>query len=867
MASKLMFNLTPKERIVKAKIRLQEKRPFFAYLLLHMFDKEVNNKSVLTMGVNKYDRLLYNAKFVESLNDEFLSSCICHETLHVALCHVWRCSGDRDRMVWNLAADSVINSMLKADGFELPVGCIIPDKDDNLVIDGQLLCQSVSQKAVEQVYDEIVSVLSKMPKGGKDGKGKGKGSGKEDKDGDGTSGYGEMSGDLMPDNMDGAGENGKDEDGNVKDGKMSEQADAMERKWKKIMAEAASVARMRGKLPAGMERFIDNLLEPKVNWRNLLHRYVSRAMPFDYTWKYPSKKSFATGVYMPNVLRENVDIIVSIDTSGCFVGDTLIYTDNGIKEIKNITPLYDKIVNSDFKKCKIDDTKNKFIYENNKIIDIITKSGKRIQCTPNHNIFVCNKGKIMEKRADELTTNDFLISSKKIDYPQREIKLPFITYLSKHLATPKQRIDILELSKKHSGYEIAKILNIGSYRVYNVLKEHKYVRKHPILPENIDRPFAELLGYICGDGNKSITKTCCYLQMTDKSVENLEYYQKIANKFNIHSVIKIKERKRLKLNSKEFTLYINDNFGEIICRSPVRSVPNIISMANDDILKGFIRGFFDAEGHIGEHNIGFDSTSEKLMRQIQMMLERLGIYSYLENRITPVRMINGNKIKETKFFRLLVSGLDNVRKFYDEIGVTRSDKTDKILNYLNSRKINLNRVNKKYNDNLVLEKISKINEKILMEKIPVYDLEVSNDHNYFANGILVHNSIGQEELTEFMSEIVGIAKSTANLKMTVLVCDAEIHETYEVRNGNIPMLLAMKMTGGGGTSHKNVVDYVNDKHRDAVLVIAFTDGYSDIQNEFPRLKCRNRIIMLSKRSVDSDELSEFGNVIKMNEAN
>jgi hypothetical protein len=287
-------------------------------------------------------------------------------------------------------------------------------------------------------------------------------------------------------------------------------------------------------------------------------------------------------------------------------------------------------------------------------------------------------------------------------------------------------------------------------------------------------------------------------------------------------------------------------------------------MANDDVLKGFIRGFFDAEGHIGEHNLCFDNTSEKLLRQIQMMLERLGIYSYLENHIMPIRVIKGQEIKETKIFRLYISGLDNVKKFYNEIGVTRSDKKDKILKYLNSRKINLNRVNKKYNDSLALEKISKIKEIVLTTKIPVYDLEISENHNYFANGILVHNSIGQEELTEFLSEIVGIAKSTANLKMTVLVCDAKIHEIYEVHNGNIPALLAMQIKGGGGTSHLPIYQHIADNRLRPVLVINFTDGYSDIDN-IPEEQRLPTLWLLSQRSVDADQIP-FGMVIKMDKS-
>jgi hypothetical protein len=36
--------------------------------------------------------------------------------------------------------------------------------------------------------------------------------------------------------------------------------------------------------------------------------------------------------------------------------------------------------------------------------------------------------------------------------------------------------------------------------------------------------------------------------------------------------------------------------------------------------------------------------------------------------------------------------------------------------------------------------------------------------------------------------------------MDLLVCDAEINNHYEVANGNIDLIMNMKVGGGGGTS-------------------------------------------------------------------
>ena len=92
-------------------------------------------------------------------------------------------------------------------------------------------------------------------------------------------------------------------------------------------------------------------------------------------------------------------------------------------------------------------------------------------------------------------------------------------------------------------------------------------------------------------------------------------------------------------------------------------------------------------------------------------------------------------------------------------------------------------------------------------------------------------SIGQKELTEFMSEVVYIAKSFQNVKMKVIVCDCEVQEVLEVENGNIQTLLDMKIQGGGGTSHIPVYKKIEEEYPTTKFVINFTDGYTEFPTE------------------------------------
>ena len=87
-------------------------------------------------------------------------------------------------------------------------------------------------------------------------------------------------------------------------------------KWKKVFAEASIYAKQQGNLPEGMQRLVDMVLNERVSWKHLLYKYITNELPFDYSWSFPSKRAIATGVYLPHMKKENLEVVVSIDTSG-----------------------------------------------------------------------------------------------------------------------------------------------------------------------------------------------------------------------------------------------------------------------------------------------------------------------------------------------------------------------------------------------------------------------------------------------------------------------------------------------------------------------------------------------------------------------
>lgn len=94
-------------------------------------------------------------------------------------------------------------------------------------------------------------------------------------------------------------------------------------------------------------------------------------------------------------LLDYADILKVGIGSGCFHGDMLIQTDNGLKKIKDIS-LNDKVLTHTGKYQKVI---NKFIFNTHEEYVKINN----IECTPNHKFFVCNK-----KDKDVITEENYL---------------------------------------------------------------------------------------------------------------------------------------------------------------------------------------------------------------------------------------------------------------------------------------------------------------------------------------------------------------------------------------------------------------------------------------------------------------------------
>ncbi len=98
---------------------------------------------------------------------------------------------------------------------------------------------------------------------------------------------------------------------------------------RQVAQDVMTHARQPGTVPAGLLRWAEEVLRPKVNWRRLLTAELRRAVAevagaVDYSYRRPSRRSTVAGqVVLPALRRPVPDVAVVCDTSGSMTEDLL----------------------------------------------------------------------------------------------------------------------------------------------------------------------------------------------------------------------------------------------------------------------------------------------------------------------------------------------------------------------------------------------------------------------------------------------------------------------------------------------------------------------------------------------------------------
>jgi intein/homing endonuclease len=252
---------------------------------------------------------------------------------------------------------------------------------------------------------------------------------------------------------------------------------------------------------------------------------------------------------------------------------------------------------------------------------------------------------------------------------------------------------------------------------------------------------AQALGYYAGDGTMYIREGRTWqARLTDVAAKE-EYAELFKRAFGVRPIDK--GRRGFLICSKRLVKLIEGL--ELGVKSPYRDVPETVLRSPLEHQVAFISGLLDADGYVypADGKIALYSVSERLLRKLQLLLLRFGILSkiYWSDRAgRPI--VKGGKLSGVirhklgelavfganayKLARLLTPLNEEKRRALGEL----VERYERLTRKQSPR--GLSRVNE-YLGFLRVTRIVRIGVK------PVYDLVVSHNHNFIANGIVAHN--------------------------------------------------------------------------------------------------------------------------------
>jgi predicted metal-dependent peptidase len=251
--------MTPEanKALSKAKIDIMaaENAVFFCVVMLslhHLWDNA--QPTAYTNGTV----IGYNSDFFLSLPREERAGVVLHETLHVALMHVLR--GEHfDKVKFNIAADHVINIIIRDAGFKLP--------------DWVLCDYRYRGMSTEQVYA------------------------------------------LLPDKPPGQCQMADD----IRD-TPAEKRDAMQDAIDDILVQAVLQSRIQGDkpgtVPGELERYVDQILNPEIPWFRILKPLITQLARDDFSYRRVNRR-FMPRYTLPGMFSEKIcNLAVGDDVSG-----------------------------------------------------------------------------------------------------------------------------------------------------------------------------------------------------------------------------------------------------------------------------------------------------------------------------------------------------------------------------------------------------------------------------------------------------------------------------------------------------------------------------------------------------------------------
>ncbi len=292
-------NRTPQESLESRKAKARElmsldrhrllrRMPFIGSIIMRLELVPVCDFRLDTASTDG-DCIYVDIDFYSRLNSEERLFVFAHETWHCALLHFARCQ-TRERERFNYATDLEIHFILENEGFEAPF--VLPHDPHWKGLSAEEIYSRLNKPSQLVPAKESENIKNIRANGGFDThhhRGYSTGTGDDAR---------ESSKGIDPDYL------------------PLVTTDTVERCRERVTAAMQQFQKLHGRLPGGIMQKIKTLLEPKVNWRELLAQFVTSCFGGTRQWLPPNRRHLWQKLYLQGSRDKRLEAIVALDTSG-----------------------------------------------------------------------------------------------------------------------------------------------------------------------------------------------------------------------------------------------------------------------------------------------------------------------------------------------------------------------------------------------------------------------------------------------------------------------------------------------------------------------------------------------------------------------
>ncbi|MEA3491520.1 MAG: VWA-like domain-containing protein [Campylobacterota bacterium] len=275
-----------RDKIAKAKAKLMLDHPYFGTIASSLqIEKSGDIESFISDGAT----LQYSDDYFDEARVEDIEFALANGAMHAILKHQARVASRQDRL-WQLSTDYTINSMLLANGLELPPRANYQERFEGMYAEEiyEILRSEISD-------EEIVQDESTEPQDDQDG---------------------------LDRQRDQAEESQEHRDVEIDE-------EFLEQVFKKMNRQ--------GTLPKDLKFVIPQAFSHQVDWREILYRYIASHAKSSFSFMPPNRKYLYRGIYLPSLSSDLLSIVIAIDSSGS-VDENLLGVFLG--EVESITQQY-----------------------------------------------------------------------------------------------------------------------------------------------------------------------------------------------------------------------------------------------------------------------------------------------------------------------------------------------------------------------------------------------------------------------------------------------------------------------------------------------------------------------------------------------